>query len=403
MSKKIEFNPDSPVVNILKLGDISQFFKDVGASKVQKLILLCCCIYLSRSANLYKCSDEVGALLEGDIKDDSQYKLLLRFFNTGKTEALLQGIFQFIIYLLWIHGDAILLLDRTQWQYGKRKIVNLLVIGVVYKGVFVPLVWEDLDKPGKSNATERLTLVDKLLLWWKKTGLEVPTLYIVGDREFIGYQWLRGLELRGIKYVMRLAANRKFMLYANYGKGKKAVRLSFINRWMQRHKRPFVQVVIKDDLIANVVIKPLRGDKTGKRYLYLITNIDDDLKASELYALRWKIETCFKHLKSNGFDLEAMALTQTHKVELMFGVLALVYALAIREGALHYEQLGKEPPMKTYKNGTRTLKKSVFRKGKSILKKKIKNITDFKQYIMELMTSIINKLKSIKSKRIKII
>jgi len=228
----------------------------------------------------------------------------------------------------------------------------------------------------------------------------VPTLYIIGDREFIGHQWLRGLELRGIKYVMRLKANRKFMLYANYAKGKKAVRLSVINRWMQRHKRPFVEVVIKDDLIANVVIKPLKGDQTGKRYLYLITNIDDDLKASELYALRWKIETCFKHLKSNGFDLEAMALTQTHKVELMFGVLALVYALAIREGALHYEQLGKEPPMKTYKNGTRTLKKSVFRKGYSILKKKIRNINDFICYIQQMIDIILNNLKNINSKRI---
>jgi len=154
MSKKINFKSNSPVVNILNIPDISQFFKDVGASKVQKLILLCCCIYLSRSANLYKCSDEVGALLEGDIKDDSQYKLLLRFFNTGKVAALLQGVFQFIIYILWLHGEAILLLDRTEWHYGKRKIINLLVIGVVYKGVFVPLVWEDLDKAGQSNIPE---------------------------------------------------------------------------------------------------------------------------------------------------------------------------------------------------------------------------------------------------------
>jgi len=38
-----------------------------------------------------------------------------------------------------------LLLDRTDWQFGKRKI-NLLVIGLLYKDVFIPLVWKDLEK-----------------------------------------------------------------------------------------------------------------------------------------------------------------------------------------------------------------------------------------------------------------
>ena len=98
----MKFKTNSPAINLLNIKDLSQHFQNVNAGKLEKLILLCSCVYLSRSANLYKCADEVGHLLESDLKEDSYYQLLLRFFQTGKGEAILQGIFSIIIYLLWL-------------------------------------------------------------------------------------------------------------------------------------------------------------------------------------------------------------------------------------------------------------------------------------------------------------
>ena len=100
------------------------------------------------------------------------------------------------------------MLDRTNWEFGKRKI-NLLVIGLLYKDVFIPLVWEDLEKKGNSSSKECLDLVDQLLKWWQYSEVDLPELYITGDRDFIGYSWLRGLEKREINFVMRIRANFK--------------------------------------------------------------------------------------------------------------------------------------------------------------------------------------------------
>lgn len=385
---------NSPMLKLQEITDLHQYFEGVSASKVEKLVLLCACIYCSRTANLHKCADEMGHLLKGKIQEDSCYKILTRFFSTGCGESLLEGIFRFVIYLLWIENEAILLLDRTNWEYGKRKIINLLVVGVLYKGVFIPLVWQDLDRAGNSSCEQRLALVDKLIGWWRKIDIELPTLYIIGDREFMGQYWLLGLQKRGIWYVMRLKGNRKFELWHRYNnKGKvRKVRLSVIHRWLRKYKQPYAEVVIGDEIIANLVIKPLNNQTNG--HLYLITNIDDALKASELYKLRWGIESCFKHLKTNGFELESQNMTHTHKIELLFGVLALTYVLAVREGILKYEESNKPIPMKKYKNGRSAMKKSIFRKGLSRIKTKVYSLKSCVKYLVLILNVIQHTRKS---------
>ena len=42
-------------------------------------------------------------------------------------------------------GGWILSLDRTTWTFGKT-VINLLVLGVVYQGTAVPLLWMPLPK-----------------------------------------------------------------------------------------------------------------------------------------------------------------------------------------------------------------------------------------------------------------
>lgn len=96
-------------------------------------------------------------------------------------------------------------------------------------------------------------------------------------------------------------------------------------------------------------------------YIFFITNLEDAGKALEYYAQRWKIECCFKHLKSNGFNVEAMNFKDDRKIELMMGIVVTSYAIAIREGIV--EQLRKPFPIKKYKNGKQYAAISVFRKG----------------------------------------
>ena len=394
----------SPRLKVRHFQELHQYLPGLSVSKTELLLLLSCCLILSKTTSVWKCAEEVNGVLDSDLKASSAYQKLSRFFNSGLGDKVLWAIFHFIVLLFYCSSkDSVLLMDRTNWKLGKRKMVNLLVIGVLYKGLLIPLVWQDLHRAGNSNTTQRLDLVDKFREWWQRIGLALPTLYIVGDREFIGRDWLIGLQQRSMYYVMRLKESRKFQLWYRQGIRDKKARLKVIHRWMQRYKQAYAEVVIGGEVIANLVICPLKKNgTTTKKYLYLITNIDDAKTVSDLYTLRWQIEVCFKHLKTNGFNLEDTKLEAAHKIELMMGVLILMYALCIREGLLVHEKEGKKVLVKTYKNGKKTLAKSVFRKGLTQLKRHYRDWDRLIRYLQTLCEHLLNNYLKIKQLNIAI-
>ncbi len=69
-----------------------------------------------------------------------------------------------------------------------------------------------------------------------------------------------------------------------------------------------MEIVILDELILNFVVIPNDDTNAKEPFIYLITNLDNLSIVATLYRKRWQIECCFKHLKSNGFDLEKTAL-----------------------------------------------------------------------------------------------
>lgn len=375
-----------PILKIKDLQNLAHYFPEISLSKFANLLLVCLCILQSRSCNLSHCSDYVNVVREKPLSDRSGYNKLVKFFCTGQSEAILKGIFRLIVMLLYVsEKEAILLIDRTNWELGKTEI-NLLVVGIVYKGILIPLVWTDLKKKGNSNTKERLDLIDKFLEWWGQSGLSIPNFHIVGDREFIGSKWLYGLEDRGLKYVMRLKVNRKFKVWHKRGIRDKKVSLSILRRWMNRQNKGFAEVVIEEGLIANVMILPLTHPKGVQKYLYLVSNIENLEEVSELYRVRWKIETCFLHLKSNGFNLEEMNLKEDYKVNLMMGLVVLLYAISVYKGVLTYQTMSQPIPKKKYKNGKICLAKSVFRKGLKKLMPIVKTLDHFIKHLWEIIS-----------------
>lgn len=47
-----------------------------------------------------------------------------------------------------------IIVDRTNWKRGIKNI-NLLTIGGLSSGIFLPLCWTQLDKQGNSNFDDR--------------------------------------------------------------------------------------------------------------------------------------------------------------------------------------------------------------------------------------------------------
>ena len=368
--------------------EIQKIFPEVKLKKLSQLLILCSCMLATQSTNLKKCAQRMSKILGIRLKNETAYSRLLRYFQTGNGTNILRGICLLVISTLCRSENCYLLLDRTNWEFGKRKI-NILVIGLLYKDVFIPLVWKDLEKKGNSNTKERLDLIDQLLSWWKLSKVALPQLYLAGDREFIGYLWLRGLEKRGIKFVMRIRANSKIELW-HRGKIKdRKLGLKIIRRYLSWTGISNVEAILNSDYIVKLTFFDNDSTRCKADYIYIMTNMEDMEQASIFYRKRYKIEVCFKHLKSSGFNLESLQVEGGHKVDLMFGALNVLYLMAIQNGIVHFEN--HQQSIKTFQHSgvkNRTYNapaKSIFNKGCDIL---FENIFSFDEFYLQFNKSI---------------
>ena len=356
----------------------------ITKKKLSQLLLIGTCMLAAQTTNLSNAAKRMSKVLGKKLAFSTAYKRMLRFFQSGDTIGIFQFIFILIVNTFGNSPDCYLLLDRTNWKCGKRHI-NLLVIGLLYRDVFIPLVWLDLGRAGNSNSQQRLDLVDKLLLWWSLTDVPMPKLHIAGDREFIGFDWLKGLELRGILYVMRIRANFKLELWFKGKITDRKFALKVIHRYLSMSCKTYAEAVLLSELIVKVTAFDNDSSRGKAEYIYIMTNMEDMIEASKFYRKRYKIEICFKHLKKIGLRLEDLAVKGEHKVDLMFAALTLIYVMAIQKGIIHFEEIEPQKMLLFYDPEPFIAPaNSVFMQGFEDLLADIFSFEEFKQQILAL-------------------
>ena len=130
--------------------------------------------------------------------------------NLRRVQRLLAGyalnlISKVIFALLPVKTGLVLCLDRTYWKFGKVNI-NILMLGVTYKGVAFPLLFIMLDKRDNSNRQERTRLIGRFI---RLFGAECIN-SLVADREFVGkdvYINLTNARIALCQYVWRRSGN----------------------------------------------------------------------------------------------------------------------------------------------------------------------------------------------------
>ena len=135
-------------------------------------------------------------------------------------------------------------------------------------------------------------------------------------------------------------------------------------------------------------------DKKAKdKVMYLLTTLDEvPAKTVDRYALRWKIECCFKHMKSNGFQLEQINLKGKARPKLLTAVLIFAYVISIYQGLKQYKKVRTIKK----KNGTVIKAVSVFRYGREKLIGKLTTLKKFIAYINRNIRSESRKYNSLK-------
>ena len=270
---------------------------------------------------------ELATGFGGSAKVESHYKRLQRFFRAFELDQA--ALARLLVRLVSVgEGPWRLALDRTHWRLGKTDI-NFLVLGVVWRGVALPLFWTVLDKAGNSDTDERMALMARFLQVFGVGRIEA----LLADREFVGEAWFRWLQQQRIPFHQRLKRNTLVSWASN-----RKVRLDQLFDAL----KPGESRALSDPQMVwgcSVHLSALRlqdGD-----FLFLASSGVSPDPALNAYADRWQVETLFGCLKSRGFNLEDTHLTHPERLSKLMGLLALAFAWACRTGELLHD--GPDP------------------------------------------------------------
>ncbi len=379
-----------------RVSEIKEYFQDIKEDTIINFLIVSEAIFSSRTTNLNKAKDELSNILvnQSTTRPDSNYKRLTRFFVfSSDNPKMLTGIQRLILVIITDllpkkRKDKLLALDGTSWELGDKKI-HLLTLSLIINGISIPIVWKDLNKKGTSNFTERKKVIDEALSFLNLEGYT-----LLADREYIGVQWFSYLRSKNIHFVIRLKQTG-YKSYVDDQRGEKT------SKYLHQHLRHIglqraanqkyyrntgvSKRIIIDGYPYSFVVYKNPKPKADEPLLYFLSSLEKKKKIVKLYPIRWSIETCFKHLKSNGFNLEEINLKASKKVETMMAILVFLYALCIREGLLN--QTYKKSDFKKY-SGKIFRSQSIFRSGRSIMAGKFYHFVSFIRYLRQIIKQI---------------
>ena len=211
-----------------------------------------------------------------------------------------------------------LALDRTDWKFGKKHI-NILTLGVNFKGVSIPLAWISLGRAGNSKTIDRISILKRVM---DKINISSFT----ADREFIGSEWFEFLINSKIPSYIRIREDTQ-VLSRN---GNYTVGLRDICKRIKSGKKKVFKG-IHTLLGVNVQIAASRNYKG--ELLIVVTNVCPS-KALKMYKKRWAIETLFSYLKTKGFCFEDTHMTDLKKIDAWMLLLTLAVVWTLKTNAI---------------------------------------------------------------------
>ena len=353
------------------LSKFDQYFSKCPDHEVKTLMALTLGIFRSQTPNLWKVKDQLGPILENQqtTRPESNYRRLTRFFclDDEVKQAFINGLLFLGLSILRNPGGKrsirYLTMDGTSWEFGQKK-VHLLTLSIVYQGVSLPIWWLELDKKGISSVEERKQLIQEALQRYDLSGL-----ILLADREYIGPEWFEFLTQVGLEFIIRLKSNI-YHEQINHSRTEsdspfQSLRFSALKRKAAkaRYRNTGVAktITLEGNTYLFVVFKNPKPD-AEEPFLFFLSTLNKAKKVVKAYPIRWSIECCFKHLKTNGFRLEEINLEDSNKIRLMMAILVFLYILALDRGWADFNPKAKAS-FKRYADGKQAMAISIFRRG----------------------------------------
>lgn len=118
--------------------------------------------------------------------------------------------------------------------------------------------------------------------------------------------------------------------------------------------------------------------------MLLVSNLNWSKKIiAQRYRIRWTTECFFKHLKSNGSDLEELGFQTPKKIRLLVTIVVVLYVICVAEGLRQFNRIRAKK--KSYDEPL-SLRKAVFRKGYSVVVNELVSIAHFVDWLLVQLT-----------------
>jgi len=180
----------------------------------------------------------------------------------------------------------------------------LLVLSIAYRGIAIPIYWQNLGRGGSSHTDQRMYSVLKILQMIEKNKISC----FLADREFIGLEWFDWLIKSQIDFAIRIKGNT---LVKRSLEDRLPTDVSGLFRRLKKERRKFLK---KPFWLGDFPIY-LSASRSPKDELLIVATPRFNKASLKNYKRRWEIENLFSCLKSRGFNLEDTYLSEKKKVE----------------------------------------------------------------------------------------
>ena len=291
----------------------------------------------ARSVNLANIADHAKPTKE--TKYESLYKRIQRFF--AEYDLPFDDIARFI-FNLFEFSECQLIIDRTNWWFGEKPI-NYLMLSVRYKNVAIPLFWIALDKCGNSSAVERIKIIKRFIICFGKAAIRD----FCGDREFACIALLKYLTAEAIPFTLRLKGDCS----VRNSRGKPCQIKNLFRDLKSGDTRVLMGMCVLKHIVDIVAYVRPNGE------LVILATNHDLSSVQDRYINRNQIETMFKAMKTQGFNLEDTHLTNPERIDRLMGCLAISFAWSYKIG----DYINEKSPILVKSHGRRL--RSIFKTG----------------------------------------
>lgn len=172
------------------------FGQSMNLARIKLMALLLHALCVVQTVSPHKLADAMPTAVD----KDSNLRRLQRFFARYVLD--LDIIARMIFSLLPVKTEFVLSMDRTNWKFGDFNI-NILMLGITYKGIAFQLILSLLPKRGNSNQEERKKIMERFIRLFGPDCIDC----LVADSEFIGKEWIGWLNSRRIRYYIPIRQN----------------------------------------------------------------------------------------------------------------------------------------------------------------------------------------------------